>query len=133
MTGSVLPLDVMNGLAGRGTSAELAAEALRAVNRLTIGAPAPGVPGWEDVGDLYRLLGELRVLTERLPQALGQLARHLERPRDGTYYRSDSGTCESPEALVATAVLALEDAQGHVHQAGIELGTAHSAVAHLYK
>ena len=95
---------------GPGAAADLAAEAVRVVNRLTIGSPSPGLPGWEEVGDLYRVLGELRVLTERLPQALGQLARHLERPRDGIYYRSDSGTCEHVETLVTTAVVALEDA-----------------------
>lgn len=132
MTSAALPLDAMNGVAGPGAAAELAAEALRVVNRLTIGAPSPGVAGWEEVGDLYRVLGELRVHTERLPQALGQLARHLERPRDGIYYRSDSGTCEHAETLVTTAVMALEDAERDVRQVGINLSAAQSAVAHLY-
>jgi hypothetical protein len=42
-------------------AAEQAAESLRTVNHLTLRAPAPGTPGWEDIGDLYRVLGELRV------------------------------------------------------------------------
>ena len=42
-------------------AAEHAAEALRTVNHLTTTAPAPRTPGWEDLGDLYRVLGELRV------------------------------------------------------------------------
>ena len=132
MNGGRLPLDAPIGVQGPGAAADLAAEAVRVVNRLTIGSPSPGLPGWEEVGDLYRVLGELRVLTERLPQALGQLARHLERPRDGIYYRSDSGTCEHVETLVTTAVVALEDAGRDVRQVGVSLNAAQSAVAHLY-
>ncbi len=132
MTGSGLPHDAMNEVHGPGAAAELAAEALRAVNRLTIGAPSPGVPGWEEVGDLYRVLGEVRLLTDRLPQVLRQLAQHLERPAGLCSYRTDAGTCESPERLVAAAVLALEDAQHHVAEAGSHLNAAHVAVAHLY-
>ncbi len=45
-------------------AAEHAAEALRTANHLTIAAPAPSTPGWEDVGDLYRVLSELRVLPD---------------------------------------------------------------------
>ena len=55
-------------------TAEGAAEALRTLNHLTLAAPSPGVPGWQDVGDIYRVLGELRALTYRLPRTLGQLA-----------------------------------------------------------
>lgn len=90
-------------------AAELAAEAMRAVNRLTLGPPSPGEPGWSEVGDLYRVIGGLRVLLERLPQAFGQLARHLAEP--GTrFLRTDGGTPENPEALVAIAVMVLNAA-----------------------
>ena len=122
----------MQGVTDPGAAAEMAAEVLRAVNHLTIGAPSSGAPGWEDVGDLYRVLGELRVLTDRLPQGLGQLARHLERPAELGAYQTDSGTSESPERLVAAAVLALAAAQHLVAEAGSHLDPAHSAVAHLY-
>lgn len=122
----------MQGVTGPVAAAELAAEALRTVNHLTMGAPSSGVPGWEEVGDIYRLLGEVRVLADRLPQVLGQLARHLERPAGVGSYKSDAGTSESPERLVATAVLALEGAQHHVGEAGSYLSAAQTAVAHLY-
>lgn len=114
-----------------GEAAELAAEALRAVNRLTLGPPSTGAPGWEDVSDLYRVIGELHVLAERLPQALGQLARHLEHPAGDCRYRSDSSTCDPPEALVATAAGALAVAQDVAADLASDLGAAQSAVAHL--
>jgi len=116
-----------------GVAAELAAEALRRVNRFTLVAPARGVSGWESVSDLYRILGELRVFAERIPQAFDQLGRHLERPANqGSAYKSDSGTSESSESLVATAVAALNYAERDVRQVGINLSSAQSAVAHLY-
>lgn len=115
---------------GPGAAAELAAEAVRAVNHLTLAPPARTSPGWEDVGDLYRVLGEVRVVIDRLPQALGQLAGHLDRSADG--YGADAGTDEEPAAVVAAAVLELEDAQVVLRQAGGHLNAAQSAVAHLY-
>lgn len=132
MNGAGLSLGALDGVQGPGEAAELAAEALRAVNHLTIGAPSPGVPGWEEISDLYRVLGELRFLTDRLSQVLRQLVQHLERTTEVCSYQSDAGTRESPEALVAAAVLALEEAQHHVCQAGSHLNTAHMAIAHLY-
>jgi hypothetical protein len=113
-------------------AAEHAAEALRMVNHLTIAAPAPGTPGWEDIGDLHRVLGELRVLAERLPQACGQLARHLERPATGRAYEVDATAAGPAPVVVASAVLALEDAQRCAAQTGEHLNEALSAVAHLH-
>lgn len=63
-----------------GAAAELAAEAVRTLNHLTLAPPSAGTPGWEDVTDLYRVLADVRVLTERHPQAIYQLVCHLERP-----------------------------------------------------
>jgi len=114
-------------------AAEHAAEALRTVNHLTIAAPAPRTPGWEDVGDLYRVLGELRVLADRLPQACGQLARHLERPAAGRVYEVDAMTDEPAPVVVASAVLALEDVQRCAARTGEHLNEALSAVAHLHE
>lgn len=65
MTGGGDPLDAELPDPDPASAAEVAAEALRALNRLTIGPPSPGMPGWGQVGDLYRVLGELRVLSER--------------------------------------------------------------------
>jgi hypothetical protein len=133
VNGAGLPTDAPYGLQSPGAAADLAAESVRVVNRLTIGAPSPGVPGWEDVSDLYRVLGDLRLLAERLPQVFEQTARHLERPgHDGCSYKSDTGTSQSPDILVATAVVALANAERDVRQVGINLSAAHTAVAHLY-
>ncbi len=113
-------------------AAEQAAESVRAVNHLTLRAPSPGTPGWEEVGDLYRVLGELRVLAERLPQACSQLARHLESPAAGRVYEVDAVADASAEVVVASAVLALRDAQCCASRTGEHLNEAMSAVAHLH-
>lgn len=110
--------------------AELAAEAVRALNHLTLAPPSPGTPGWEDVTDLYRVLAEVCILTERLPQAIGQLARHLEHPV-GDGYRCDSDATGGPDALVARAVKSLVAARAAVSDCGGDLGIAQSAVANL--
>ena len=115
---------------GPGATADMAAEAVRTLNRLTMVAPSPGEPGWEDVADLYRVLVEVRIVVERLPQALDQLARHLQRP-GGEGYRCDGGTTATPADLIAYAVDTLAVAQGRLTRAGRELAEAQSAVAHL--
>ena len=119
-------------MTGPVAAAEQAAESLRRVNHLTLAAPAPGTPGWEDVGDLYRVLGELRLLAERLPQACGQLARHLERSAAGHAYGVDDMADEPAPVLVASAVLALDEAQGCASRTGEHLNEAMTAVAHLH-
>ncbi len=131
MTGAVERVDALHAVRDPGSAAALAAEALRAVNHLTLAAPSSGVPGWEEVGDIYRVLGELRLLTERLPQAVEQLARHLRRSAGSGCYRSDGGTRESPETLVVRAVVALEATGVGAQEVGTQLAAAHSAVAHL--
>jgi hypothetical protein len=107
-----------------------AAEAVRTLNHLTLTAPSAGLPGWEDVGDLYGVLGELQRLVERLPQSLRQVARHLEQSIDS--YAVDEAAPESPASMVAGAVVALADAGTHLRRASESLGMAHSATAHLY-
>ena len=94
--------------------------------------PTTDAPGWESVSDLYRVLGELRVLTDRLPQAFDQLARHLQRPvGEGSAYKSDANTSITPEDLVAAAVVALEEAEAHLRKAAEAANSAQSAVSHL--
>ncbi len=123
-------------VAGRATTpsraAETAAEALRTLNHLTLAAPSPGMPGWKDVGDIYRLLGELRLLVGRLPQACGQLARHLECPAAGHAYGVDGMADEPASVVVVSAVLALDEAQRCASRTGEHLNDAMSAVAHLH-
>lgn len=122
-------LDVLEGRGDPVAVAALAAEAARVLNRVTIPVPTPGCDGWEDVGDLYRVLGELRVLVERLPQAFDQLARHLS--REGVNYRSDAGTTDAPEVLIATAVRALGVAGQGADRIVEHMAAAHSATSHL--
>lgn len=66
MTSAPQPLNALHAERDPGAAAALAAEALRAVNHLTLAAPSAGVPSWEYVGDLYWVLGEMSLLTERL-------------------------------------------------------------------
>lgn len=113
-----------------GLVAESAAEAVRTLNHLTLAAPSVGVPGWEDVGDLYRVLGELRLLAERVPQVLRQVATHLEQSADS--YEVDEGAPDSPSVTVAEAAVALGHAREHLRRAGESIGAAHSAAGHLY-
>lgn len=125
-------LKVLAAIEDPAVAAEIAAESVRVLNRLTLAAPSTDAPGWESVSDLYRVLGELRVLADRLPQAFDQLARHLERPvAEGGAYTSDSDTGANAGQLVATAVVALEEVQGKLRQAAVNANTAQSAVAHL--
>jgi hypothetical protein len=63
-----------------------AAEAIRALNHLTLAVTGPRA-GYTDPSDVDTVLGALQALTERLPQTLGQasswLTRHHERGRIG--------------------------------------------------
>ena len=113
--------------------AETAAEALRTLNHLTLAAPSPGMPGWEDVGDIYRLLGELRVVADRLPQVYDQVTTALQRLGERRDWRADNGTTEHPDEVVATAVEGLQVAGGVAEDLGWNLQQAHCAVAHLYQ
>ena len=124
-------LALLAGVADPGVAAAVGAEALRLVNRLTLAAPTEGAAGWESVSDLYRLLTDLRVLADRLPQALDQFGRHLDQAA-GDGYKSDSGATESPDVLALAAVGALQDARSDARRLGIHLNTAQSAVAHLH-
>ncbi|MCZ7537898.1 MAG: hypothetical protein M5T61_19520 [Acidimicrobiia bacterium] len=131
MTGARAAFDDLSAVRDPGAAAGMAAEALRAVNRLTIAAPSPGTPGWKEVGDLYRVLGELCLVVDRLPQAVDQLRRHLERSAAAGRFRADAGTRDNPERLVASAAASLGAAQADARQVGSQLAAAHSAVAHL--
>lgn len=112
-------------------AAETAGEAVRTLNQLTLAPPSPGTPGWEDVTDLYRILVELRVLVDRLPQVFDQIARHLQREGARGACRSDSATQRTPLSLVAEAGdgLTLLGGQGRV--LGDHLAVVQSAVSHL--
>lgn len=114
-------------------AAEAAADALRLLNHLTLAAPATGVPGWEDVGDVYRVLGELRVVADRLPQICNQIVSSLQRLGDRSPWHADDGTTEDPDEVVSTAVENLQVASCIAEDLGCNVQLAHCAVAHLYQ
>ena len=124
-------------VAGRATTpsgaAENAAEALRTLNHLTLAAPSPGVPGWEDVGDVYRVISELRVVADRLPQVFDQVTTAFQRLWERHDWCADRGTTEHPDEVVATAVEGLQVAGGVAEDLGWNLQQAHCAVAHLHR
>jgi hypothetical protein len=67
-------------------SAQQAAEAIRAINHATIRTVGYGP------NDVYDIVAELGVLTERLPQAFGQLARILEQLNNNGHVEFDPGS-----------------------------------------
>jgi hypothetical protein len=117
--------------AGPAEVAERAAEAVRSLNHLTLAPPTPANVGWEHVGDLYRVMTEVRILVERLPQALDQLAGHLGRSVET--YETDACTDLGPGSLVAGAVSALDAAHYCIGEAARHLDVAQGAVSHLYE
>lgn len=114
-------------------TAEDAAESLRLLNHLTLTAPTAGTPGWEGVGDLYRVIGELRAITDRLPQACDQVLSALHRLGERQDWRTDDGTTKRPDEVIATAVDGLDAAGCAAEDLSWHLQQAHGAVAHLYQ
>lgn len=110
-------------------AAETAAEAVRTLNHFTLTPPSAGTPGWENVGDLYRVVVELSVLVDRLPQVLRQVGRHLEGSVDSC--EVDLEAAESSVATVARAAVELDCAVDRLSRVGVHLGAVQSAVAHL--
>lgn len=117
--------------AGPAEVAERAAEAVRSLNHLILVPPTPATVGWEHVGDLYRVMAEVRILVDRLPQTLGQMAGHLGRSAET--YETDSGTDLGPKAVVVNAAAALEAARCCIADAARHLGVAQGEVSHLYE
>ena len=116
-----------------GAAAETAAEALRLVNHLTLAAPSCGTPGWSDAGDVYRLLGELRIVADRLPQVCDQIVSGLQQLGERSGWLADEGTTEHPDEVVSTAVEALKTASWIAEDVSLNLQHAHGAVSHLYQ
>lgn len=114
-------------------AAETASDALRALNHLTLPAPSCGTPGWSDVGDVYRLLGELRIVADRLPQVCDQIASGLQQLGERSSWFADEDTADHPDELVSTAVESLKTASWVAEDVGLNLQHAHCSVAHLYQ
>lgn len=130
MTGrGVLDVEALNP-AG---AAHVAAEAIRALNHLTLAAPSAGTPGWDGVDDIYRVIGELRIIADRLPQACDQLVAGLQRLGEQRDWYADEGTDEHPDEVVRRAVEHLQIARCDADELGLNIVHAHCAVAHLYQ
>lgn len=79
------------------------------------------------------MLGDLRVITDRLPQVCDQLVAGLQRLGDQRAWHTDEGTTEHPDEVVNTTVDALHVASCDADQFGLNIQHAHCAVAHLYQ
>jgi hypothetical protein len=91
--------------AGPAALARSAAEAVRALNHLTLGGG-----GLEQPAGAYEVLGELSLAASRLPQLLGQVGTWLAAALAGGRLGCDDGT--DPAGPVSGAWLFLSDARG---------------------
>ena len=106
--------------------AEAAAEAIRALAHATW---ASGDDGWQYPSDAYDVVGSLDQMAMRLPQALDQIARHIQRLAEAGRVRSDNGGDGATE--VNDALMALERAHADAEQLEQRLATVHAALAPL--
>jgi hypothetical protein len=111
-------VSVFNGLTAC-EHAEAAAEAIRAINHVTLHNAALPYPS-----DAYRLIGALITLAERLPQALEQAAQRLTRWQQAGELGIDPGTdyAGDPDRAAVEAVAGL-------HAAAIAAGQLRDALS----
>lgn len=101
---------------------DAAAEAIRSLNHATQSTR----PGWEYPADAYSVVGELRTMTQRLPQLLGQVDQFLHALADGDHIRSDRGGDGATE--VAAVRDGLNRAAADAEALTAALDTVHSAL-----
>ena len=104
--------------------AATAAEAVRALIHLTLGRRALGEPA-----ELDRLVAELAIMADRLPQLLRQLRGWLDAEQHADRLRSDDTT--DPARIVDRAAAQLTEAGHAAHDLGRALDNAHQLLAHL--
>jgi O-acetylhomoserine/O-acetylserine sulfhydrylase-like pyridoxal-dependent enzyme len=109
--------------------AEAAAEAIRAINHLTLHDGALPYPS-----DAYRLLGGLITLAERLPQALQQTAQRVNRWQDAGELGIDPGTdyAADPDRAAAEAIAGLHAAAIAAGQLRDALSQARRAITYAH-
>jgi len=105
-------------------NAATAAEAVRALIHLTLGRGALGEPA-----ELDRLVAELAIMADRLPQLLRQLHGWLITEQHADRLRSDDTT--DPARIVDRAAAQLTEAAHAAHDLGRALDNAHQLLAHL--
>ncbi|WTX01163.1 hypothetical protein OG216_47980 (plasmid) [Streptomycetaceae bacterium NBC_01309] len=108
------------------TPAQIADGIAEGVRDLNLATQSPGAEGLRYPGDAYSVLGNLSTAASRLPQSLHQLDTFLVGLLTGDRLRSDDGS--DPQAKVADAVVALEDAAGYAQALREALGRAQSAL-----
>lgn len=112
--------------------ANSAAEAIRALNHLTMLPLEDGRPGWEEASDIYQVVAELESMAFRLPQLFRQLAKRLDTPPAGSRFAVDAMTDESAGEIVDRAHRRLLAASVQVDHLGDSLAAAAGAMSHLY-
>ena len=106
--------------------ADLAAEALRALNHAT----QPGTGALTGPADLYDVLGALVLLAGRLPQVLSQLQAFLNAEHTaGRIAIIDDPHTNDPAVTVTQLSRFLDDAAGHADLMGQALERAHATAA----
>jgi hypothetical protein len=109
--------------------AEAAAEAIRAINHVTLHDAALPYPS-----DAYRLIGELSTLAERLPQALQQTAQRISRWQQAAELGIDPGTVYAgdPDRAAVEAVVGLHAAAIAAGQLRDALSQARRAITYAH-
>jgi hypothetical protein len=100
--------------------AHAASDAIRELNHVTVGAKIPATL-------LYEVLGDLKNVGHRLPQALSQLAAGLGRSLDEYDVYEDTGA--DPVQSIAVATDHLTRAAQLAHELGVELDLAQGAIS----
>jgi hypothetical protein len=105
--------------------ADVAAEAIRAINHLTMGTG----DDWQYPGDAYDTVANLKRAVYGLPQALEQMSHLIERLAALDHIRSDKGGDGADN--VATALAGLRAAAKEATSLGGHLDAVHSALSPL--
>jgi hypothetical protein len=108
--------------------ADEAAEAIRSLNHATL---FPGA-GYEYASDVYDAIGSLRVLAERLPQALTQAAKWLATAESHGWLQDVEATsARATRRTVGIAVTQLTTSAGYAASMASDLSHAQSAAGRL--
>jgi hypothetical protein len=103
-------------------NADAAAEAIRAINHLTL-SPRDG---WQYPGDAYSTVGNLTQMAMMLPQALEQIERLIVDLNEAGHLRSDKDQLEHD---LDETVRGLEEAQIAANKLYGALNRAHSGLS----